>query len=637
MDHVCEEKGNHGRQVPSVAVSSASKRASKEHKGYQKSYIKSEGKIYVANPQQSAEGESVSSKGRSKSNKHATPSCKVTCTLCSQMHFVFSCRVFLDMSVSQRKAHVQSASSCSNCLRPGHTLADCLNSFRCRICKLQHNTLLHTESLTVAVNKVVPGESSSPQGLMMTSRLTLTGPKGHNVEVTAMLDSGAGVSVLSKRVMKTLQLKPLDEWLTLNGIESPEHSTARPTAWVTISSPNREDWSQAVKVTVLPKVTADLPRHHLQAIKDMRYLQNLSPLADPLFHEPKRVDLILDVDFLDSIMLPEKVTGPPGTPSAWKTELGWGIMGRYLPNMLSPCSTASVNITTAVSSEIKLDKQLERFWTMEELAKGRQLLSPQETAIQEHYNQTHYFSKAAGRYVVTLPKRETTLQLGESRQRALNRFIRNEQSLLRKGNWTQFQAVVQEYLTLGHAQPVTQSEMGIPVTQSYYLPMHAVFKNSSTSTKLRVVFDASSPITSGASLNDVLAAGPTLHPNLDQILIRFRSYRVALSGDVAKMYREVSLCKEDRQLHRFLWRPTTSQPIMDFCMNRVTFGVTSSPYVAVRTLQQTASDFSKPSSRATWHIQNSFLCRRPVGWSRGHRISTGVVSRSQKGAVAGGF
>ena len=138
----------------------------------------------------------------------------------------------------------------------------------------------------------------------------------------------------------------------------------------------------------------------------------------------------------------------------------------------------------------------------------------------------------------TLPKRKTTLQLGESRRTALNRFLRNEQSLIKRGNWTQFQAVVQEYLTLGHAQLVTSCT---PVQMSYYLPMHAVFKSSSTSTKLRVVFVASCPSSSGVALNDILAAGPTLHPNLDIILIRFRSYRVALSGDVAKMYREVML------------------------------------------------------------------------------------------------
>ena len=72
------------------------------------------------------------------------------------------------------------------------------------------------------------------------------------------------------------------------------------------------------------------------------------------------------------------------------------------------------------------------------------------------------------------------------------------------------------------------------------------------------------------------------------------------------MYREVLLSEPDRQLHRFLWRPHPDQPVGDYCMNRVTFGVTSSPYVAVRTLQQTAADFSTPDSLASWHVHQSF-------------------------------
>ena len=72
------------------------------------------------------------------------------------------------------------------------------------------------------------------------------------------------------------------------------------------------------------------------------------------------------------------------------------------------------------------------------------------------------------------------------------------------------------------------------------------------------------------------------------------------------MYREVLLNPKDRQLHRFLWRPQTDQPVQDYCMQRVTFGVASSPYLAVQTLQQTAADFGSDFPEASWHIYNSF-------------------------------
>ena len=72
------------------------------------------------------------------------------------------------------------------------------------------------------------------------------------------------------------------------------------------------------------------------------------------------------------------------------------------------------------------------------------------------------------------------------------------------------------------------------------------------------------------------------------------------------MYREIVLSPEDRALHRFIWRSDQSQPWTDYQMQRVTFGVTASPYVAVKTLQQTAKDFGHDKPNASHHIQTSF-------------------------------
>ncbi len=108
----------------------------------------------------------------------------------------------------------------------------------------------------------------------------------------------------------------------------------------------------------------------------------------------------------------------------------------------------------------------------------------------------------------------------------------NERSILRKGTYDKFQGVVQEYLDLNHAEIVPTSEIDKPVSKTYYLQMHAVTKESSTSTKLRVVFYASTRTTSGHSLNETLMVGLTLYPDIIDILIRFRSYRVAVTADI---------------------------------------------------------------------------------------------------------
>ena len=124
---------------------------------------------------------------------------------------------------------------------------------------------------------------------------------------------------------------------------------------------------------------------------------------------------------------------------------------------------------------------------------------------------------------------------------------------------------------------VPSSQLNKPCEQTFNLPMNGVTKSSSTSTKLRVVFDASAHTYSNISLNQSLFVSPTLFPNLDQILLKFRMYPVALSADISKMYRAVEPEEVDRDLHRFLWRADPKSPVTDYRMTRVTFGVFHHP------------------------------------------------------------
>jgi len=63
-----------------------------------------------------------------------------------------------------------------------------------------------------------------------------------------------------------------------------------------------------------------------------------------------------------------------------------------------------------------------------------------------------------------------------------------------------------------------------------------VVKEDRTTTKLRVVYDASARSQSEPSLNDWLLSGPALTPlNLDGLL-RFRLHKVALIGDLEKAF-----------------------------------------------------------------------------------------------------
>ena len=164
----------------------------------------------------------------------------------------------------------------------------------------------------------------------------------------------------------------------------------------------------------------------------------------------------------------------------------------------------------------------------------------------------------------------------------------NERSILHRGICEKFQAVIQESLDLGHAKLVPSSEIVQSIGKIHYLLMHAVMKESSTTTKLHIVFDALARTTTGYSLNDTLMVGPTLYPDNFDVLLRFRSYSVAITADISKMYRAVGLSSADRDLHRFVWHSNLSSEHHDYRMICVTFGVAASAFVAI---QATAIDF----------------------------------------------
>ncbi|XP_055604591.1 uncharacterized protein LOC129752834 [Uranotaenia lowii] len=140
----------------------------------------------------------------------------------------------------------------------------------------------------------------------------------------------------------------------------------------------------------------------------------------------------------------------------------------------------------------------------------------------------------------------------------------------------------------------------------YYLPHHEVLKPESTTTKLRVVFDASCRTSTGVSLNDALIVGPTVQNDLLSIILRFRLHRYAISADIEKMYRMVQVQQPDQHLQRILWRDTPDEPVKTFELTTVTYGTASAPYLATRCLKQLAEDGSASHPIGSRVVRDSF-------------------------------
>ncbi len=170
----------------------------------------------------------------------------------------------------------------------------------------------------------------------------------------------------------------------------------------------------------------------------------------------------------------------------------------------------------------------------------------------------------------------------------LDVFFSLERNLYSKKRFKGFGETMNEYITLGHAEPIPMKDLNKRTSDVFYFPMHAVRKESSTTTKIRAVFDASMKSASGVSLNETLMVGPTVHSSSVDVLIRFRLSKIAIVADVSKMYRVIELLPRDCDLHRFVWRSNPNDVLRDFRMTRFTFGVSSSSFIANMAIKQNA-------------------------------------------------
>ena len=142
---------------------------------------------------------------------------------------------------------------------------------------------------------------------------------------------------------------------------------------------------------------------------------------------------------------------------------------------------------------------------------------------------------------------------------------------------------------MGIIEKVNENE--VQGTRLHYLPPQPLLTPSKTTTKLRIAYDVSSKSKRGAlSLNDCLRRGQTLLPSLCGVLMRYRTYPIAILADIEKVFLQLTVQRHDPGVMRFLWfcdctHPGVHQSLDTYRFCRVPFGVVSSPFLLQGTLQ----------------------------------------------------
>jgi hypothetical protein len=59
-------------------------------------------------------------------------------------------------------------------------------------------------------------------------------------------------------------------------------------------------------------------------------------------------------------------------------------------------------------------------------------------------------------------------------------------------------------------------------------------------------------------------AGPTIQLELFAILLRFRTFKYVVNGDIAKMYRMIEIHPDHTDYQRIVWRENTEDPLKTY-------------------------------------------------------------------------
>ncbi|XP_063919435.1 uncharacterized protein LOC135134639 [Zophobas morio] len=391
-------------------------------------------------------------------------------------------------------------------------------------------------------------------------------------KIRAVVDPGSQVSVITSSTAQHLGLKRSRSPIEVTGIASFPVRT-QGLIRTTLRSRTRADVVN-VHAVVLSDIPNKFPSQTLPShIKDQ--FSHLT-LADENFHQAARVEFLIGADLYPHILCNTQPNVIQGQPSAIDTIFGWIIIGSISSSTNSPlCSLLTCNDS--------LDDTVRKFWETETLADNLSVSNPEDDFCQAYFKDTHYRERS-GRHVVSMPVRKQRSPLLSNRETTLNTYLKMEARMSRRPQLNAaYITFLQEYRDLGHMQLAAQPSM-------YVMPHHCVQKETSSTTKVRVVFNGSSSDPNGTTLNQQLLPGPKLQKDLSHILMNFRLHAIAVTADIQQMYTQIWLNPKQRYLQHIFWRPDPASNVQEYELKTVTYGLAPSAYLAQRVLLQLVED-----------------------------------------------
>ncbi|KFM71288.1 hypothetical protein X975_00963, partial [Stegodyphus mimosarum] len=537
------------------------------------------------------------------SNVYVSGAKDQTCILCkiNQNHPIQNCPNFKRVSVSERVEIIKQNNLCFKCFSSG------CNAKKCRarncFCGKAHHPMIHFPKPNKVLSKIENGDADQTQCNSSVSRssplhkssvLLLTcsvyvssvDKTKFNKLTRILCDNGSERSWCTKSLANGLKLKSIrKERLSVFSFGS-----AKPTEKlydvVELKLSSRYNPNQCIQIEVLvaDTITAasvSVPNKEVQNIMQSRGLV-LADCCDSNIN----IEILIGADVFWQIIeastfekINQEITCVP-------TIFGFALQGSQ--------DVYSSNVKTAVSANFCVAaSDVQVLWELDALGiKEKEELNIVDKALIDEFEKNLKFANE--RYETDLLWKFSYDELGNNYFLAKKRFQELEKNFS-TNDWVanEYREIINDQKQNGVIEECERDE------HEYFMPHRAVVREDKETTKVRIVFNCSSKSKGNLSLNDCLETGPNLNPNILDVILKFRNYKIAFSGDIEKAFLMIKISERDRKFLKFLWysdNPNEEYKIMR--MKRLPFGCKSSPFILSATIKHHIKKYegSKPKS-----------------------------------------
>lgn len=521
---------------------------------------------------------------------------KNVCIFCnSNWHTGLKCKVLTD---EQKRFKLRKDGRCYRCMNnKNHLISQCKVKIPpCDMCQsFQHNYLFcpkmknriesqnqNTEKAEVTqipenqavISSVLESNSNkSYTTLLQTASVQVEyGPKKF---ITRLLfDSGSQKTFIRKDLANALKLKPLKKEKLLIYTFSKRNPSEVEFDLVNITLRSRFPPYSSINIPAL--VTDEISGADIHSNINPQVVRNIllkeCEVADSLISS-RPVQILLGADFMFSTFMGElqKINKQLYLQP---TIFGQTLVGQ-MPHYLQNSTSCFKVVCSSPETDLKCLWQVESFLVNDPVEHKTDTLLTFEKNLR--YVDNRYQAPLIWKSESARKNLCDNLEVAKRRFIALEKRFNADESLFERYN-----AVMKEQLREGIIEVCSDS-----CVTGYVMPHREVFRENSSSTKTRVVYDASSKQGTNTSLNECLSSGENLNANLVDVILKFREHKIGFCGDIARAFLQIQVSDVDKNYLCFLYYKNCekTQPVTMYHFNRHCFGVTCSPYVLAATIK----------------------------------------------------